>query len=120
LINTKDKNKKTIISDVKNIEINENLLLLSNNYEISTYDLKKEKQNLILRLSSKINSAKWYPVLTHCLYLNSDKIFAVENIDFTKFSNTLGSGNSIQDFFIISTEKIAFIDKNGIFVLEIQ
>lgn len=120
LIDLKNDNKKTIISDVNSVELNENILLLTNAYEISAYDLEQEKQNLILRLSSKIKSAKWYPVPTHCLYLNSDKITAVENIDYTKFSNSLGLGNFIQDFFIISTEKIAFIDKNGLSILEIQ
>ncbi|MBU4482162.1 PEGA domain-containing protein [Patescibacteria group bacterium] len=99
----------------------EKTVLLANDFEILVYDLEKQEKNLIVRLSQKIFSARWYPIATHIVYLTADNIKTVEYIDIEKYFNVLVEQANIQNFFINSTgNEIYFIDEQGINLVEIQ
>lgn len=113
--------KIKIFPETNYIQWLDGLLLMGNNFEISTYDWEKDERKLIVRLSSAIKKAIWYPVATHLIYLVTDSLKVIELVNHQRNLHTLIEKTDMQNVFINDKgDKIYFIDGNGISEVEIQ
>ncbi len=122
--NGQNQNKKRrikIFSETNYVKWLGNLLLFGNDFEISTYDIEKNELNLIVRLSSKIKKAIWYPTATHIVYLTAGGIKVIELANHQRNLHTLLKKLDVKNIFINQKgDKVYFIDENGINEAEIQ
>lgn len=96
-------------------------LLLYNDFEIMSYNLEEKKNNLILRLSTPITTALWYPVPTHVIYAAGEEIKAAELVAEQRVFNVLAKQAAIQDVLVNDGgDKIYLLSETGIWQVEIQ
>ncbi len=110
-----------IFPETKRAEwLNNETLMLNNNFEISTYEPKKDEEKIITRLSSIIKKTLWYPVATHLIYLTDKNINIIELPAPQRNLHTIIKKNNIQDIFINAKgDRIFFIDGTGLNEVEI-
>jgi len=68
-----------IINQVKQSQwVDGNKLLYANDFEIWLYDTDSRRQNLITRISDKINFIAWHPSNNYVIYTTDKAIYAIE------------------------------------------
>jgi len=58
--------------------INNNQLLYANDFEIWLYDADSRRQDLITRISEKINFIAWHPSNNHVIYTTNNALYVIE------------------------------------------
>ncbi len=123
LINIKEKNednKMLIFSKANFANWSGEMLLFGNNYELISYDLQKQEKIQIARLGEKITQAEWYPVVTHVIFSTYNNLKIIENVEQDRVLNTLFNKNILKIFPTHETDKIYYLDKTGLNVVQIQ
>lgn len=117
-------------SPLKNIEIaadrfdwlNNNSLLLYNNYELYILEISKNQPDLITRLGTPIKYAIWHPDGRHLFFSTDDKIKIIE-LDNRELRNIIELKAVPADWLVLDragNNLYYSLDKEGIFKLNIQ
>jgi len=122
LINSADLTEKIkVFPEVEYVAINNQDILMGNQWEFSVYNIKDKEEKIITRLSQTINQARWYPVPTHVVFATGEEIKVIETLTGEKIQTNLINNFQAKNIFINQDgDRLYFSDDKNLYQAIIQ